>query len=342
MKVDQIAKLINKVCGLSQNWAKTCIYYCMATHHLSIINWMPVLSIVAQKGSGKSQLIRVLKQLCHKPYPISCHSRMTGTALRNELHKAVDSTAVIEEGDLFPRRSTLEGFLISRVSRSTAELPVTQQKEIKSGMVWNAAKINIFGATILHDRHEFNDLATERRTIIVPIKRQRGNTFFKPDDAFLKGVSLPSFSYGNIPVIFQAPEIEDAPKDTWEPLIRIAESLCDDEWLPWAWDKVTEMGDKLADGQQYELETVAFKGVINGFNDKAGMLVVKEPLSLSAVTNFIKKEYDPFIHPKTVATKLRSMGLKNIRNVGGDTKIFTTLDELKKIAQDINYQDDQL
>ncbi|MFC1956412.1 hypothetical protein ACFLWZ_07875, partial [Chloroflexota bacterium] len=282
--------------------------------------------------------------LSYKPYKITCHRNMTVAAFRNELTKAKDRTAIIEEGDLYPSRPQLEGFLINRVDRKrTASIPVNERHMSKAGVeVWKTSKLHVPGATILHDRHEFTDLAADRRAITVHIQHKREKTFIKPDEKLLKSLSLPAFDYGTIPDIFDAPETTGSALDAWEPLIRVANSLGDDDWLAWAWDEVVEMGDTLADGQQYELELVAFKGIIKGYNDNNGMLMVKEPLSLSQVTSFVKKEYDPYIHPKTIATKLRRIGLKNIRNVGGDTKIFTTLDELKKIAKELDYQDDQL
>ncbi|MHA2068354.1 MAG: hypothetical protein ACXABY_28665 [Candidatus Thorarchaeota archaeon] len=317
----------------------------MATHYLPAIKWMAALSIVGPKGSGKSQLMTVLEHISFSPHPFSCHKKMTGTALRNEFVAAENKTAVVEEADLFPNRSELEGYIISRVNRSTANLPITEQVQVNKGIVWKPMKRNMFGATIIHDRHEFADLAAERRTIIIPVKKKKGRfKKIESDDTLLKSLSLPAFSYDKIPDLFKAEEIEDAPLDTWEPLIRIAASLHDDDWLAWAWSKVVEMGDALSDGQQYELETVALKGVIKGFNDAYGHLRITkdDPLSLSVVTSFVRKEQDRYIHPKTIATKLRQLGIKDIHGRGGDTKIFTTFEEIRKVAEDISYKDDLL
>src|SRR4030043_473510 len=110
MSIEELVNTINKVCGLSSDWAKVCIYYCMATYKMKVINWMPVLDIVAQKGSGKSWLIDVLRVLCYRAYDITCHERMTSVTLRNELTKAKGRTAIIEEGNLFPNRRELENY----------------------------------------------------------------------------------------------------------------------------------------------------------------------------------------------------------------------------------------
>ena len=88
MSVQELAELTNRVCGMSINWGKTCIYYCMATHKLKVIDWMAVLDIVGPKGSGKSCLIDVLRRLCCKPYDICCYDKMTSVTLRNELENA--------------------------------------------------------------------------------------------------------------------------------------------------------------------------------------------------------------------------------------------------------------
>ncbi|MBT7290596.1 MAG: hypothetical protein HN837_08945, partial [Chloroflexi bacterium] len=173
--IRQLAKLIENVCGLNKDWGKTCIYYCMATHKLNEINWMPNLEIVGQKGSGKSRLMDILCALCYEPYRIIGHQRITSVTLRNELGKAENKTAIIEEGDLFPNRKELESYLINRVDKKrTAQVAVTVQNKSKQ---WETIKFGTFGATILHDRHEMVDMAADRRSIVINIKHQRGKHF---------------------------------------------------------------------------------------------------------------------------------------------------------------------
>jgi hypothetical protein len=347
MSVEQLAELINQVCGLSINWGKACIYYCLATHKLKVINWMPVLDIVAQKGSGKSRLIDILRCLCYKPYDICCYDKMTSVTLRNELEKAKERTAVIEEGDLYPNRKELEGYLVNRVDKKrTSAIPITHQVDTKHGTKWATDKFTVFGATIIHDRHEMVDMAAERRSILVDIKHRKGEHFFKPDKAYLKTLILPPFSLGKIPDFFVADEISDSALDTWEPLIRVAEGIDDMDWLVWAWEKVAEMSDRLSDGQQFEVEQVIFGALIQGYSEASGIglmpnKITQDPLPLATITEIVKKQY-PYIHPKTISTQLRKMGFSNIRNIGGVSKVITTLDEIKKIAAEIDYHDDKL
>lgn len=353
MTVEELAMLINKVCGLAINWSKACIYYCMATQKIRNLNWMPVLEIVAPKGSGKSRLIDILRRLCNKAYDICCHDTMTKTSLRNELTKARDRTAVIEEGDLYPRRKELESYLISRVDRNrTSNVPVTQQVNSKDGVaIWVTEKPNVFGATIIHDRHEMVDMAAERRSITINIKQQKGKLFLKPDKACLKALKLPDVSLGEVPDYFtmEGTGISGAALDTWEPLIKVAAGLGDDDWLMWALDKVIEMSDSLADSQQFELEQVIFGALVQGY-DGIGVVeglnatkIAQSRLPLTVVVDIVRKQSQYFdIQAKTIGTQLRKMGFNNIRPVGGRNKILTTLDEIKNIAKEIGYQDDSL
>lgn len=338
MTVEQIADLINKVCGLSSNWAKVCVYYCTATHHLGIIDWMPILLLVGVPGSGKTELRKVLEQLAYKPTnpPINCEGISYAT-LRDELAKN-KGTAILEEADQHPNRKQLEGLLLARVDKKGTAV-LRGKKQLPDG-TYRHGKRNLFGATIVHDRHGFNSLATARRTIAVELERDTSITYIKAPT----GLSLPSSPFGNIPDIFNAVETSGSALDTWSPLIRIAKGLSDDDWLCWAWGKVAEDNDTLADGQKYELEQAILGAVISAYCDTAGMLLVKDSMPLPTVTAIVRKEY-PWIEPKTIGTRLRKMGkvagLKTDR-IGGVVKIFTSVDQLRKIAERIGYHDTNL
>lgn len=340
--IEELAALINQVCGLSENWAKTCVYYCMATHELKLIDWMPALQLLAPPGSGKTQLMKVLMRLAYRVYLITCYDRMTSATLRNMLEKAKNRTAIIEEADLYPNRTELERYLINRASTATSALPITHQEKDSTGTTqWVTNRIFIPGATIIHDRHGLDDMAAERRAITVNIRKQKGKIFLKPSETQLKKLSLPKFGLGLLPDIFNAPETTGSGLDTWEPLIRVASSQNDDDWIGWVWGQVCEFNDRIADGQQYELELTAFKAVIRCFMDNAGMLLVKEPQPLKDITNIVKEEF-PWVRPKTIGTTLRKLGFREFRPIGGITKLITTIEEIKKIAADIGYKDDFL
>lgn len=340
--VEQLVALIGQVCGLNENWAKTCIYYCTATHELNLIDWMPALQILAPPGSGKSQLIKVLSHLAYQPYAFSCYDRMTSVTLRNMLEKAKSKTAIIEEADLYPNRTELERYLINRASTITSVLPYTHQVKDSTGTTqWITDRVFIPGATILHDRHGLDDMAAERRVITVEIRKQKCKIFLKPDEGQLQKLALPKLGLGLLPDTFSAPEVTGSGLDTWEPLVRCASFQQDEEWLSWVWGEVAQFNERLADGQQYELNLTAFKAVIRCLMENNGMLLVKDPIALKDITKIVKEEY-PWVKEKSVGTVLRKEGFNELRNIGGTTKLITTDDQLRRIANDIGYKDDSL
>jgi len=342
MTVSELVDIIQRVCGLPVNWAKACIYYCMATHRLRKINWMPILLLLGRPSSGKSKLMNVLIQLAKVKNPpddsiFSCEG-ISYPTLRDGLGRNYLRTAFLEEADLHPNRKQLEGLLLARVDKKgTSRLKGKEAP--KEGGRYRDVTRTLFGASVVHDRHGLNDLATERRAIVVPIKRHEDRIFEEPP----AGLSLPIFSLGNIPDIFNTPKTRGSGLNTWEPLIRIASSLGDLDWLSWAKEQVIEANKALVDGYQYEQELTIFKAVIKGYCDRTGGVldennIASEPLPLSTVTDTVKKDYK-WIAPKTVGTRLRKMSL-DVHIKGGASHIFTKLERLKKIAQEIGYEDE--
>ena len=342
-EVLKLAKLMNEVCGINEFWAKTAIYYCIATHHLLEIEWMVALIILAPPGTGKSYLIDILRELCYKAHSFSCHKRMTAVSLRNELIKAEYKTAVIEEADLYPNRSELESYIISRVSRQKdSGLPMTVQQTAQTGeIIWKTISKSIPGATIIHDRHGLNETAAERRAITISVKHYKGRKFLKPSKEQIESLKLPQVALGNIPSSFNDPKATGSGLDAWEPFIRIANSLGDNEWINEAWKRVIEANEALADGQEWEIEMSMFRGLVAGYcEDKVGFLadsVSKNPLPLSVITNSVRQEY-PWVAPKTIATYLRKLGF-DVHNKGGVFHIFTTPDQIKDVARELDYTD---
>lgn len=345
MKVSQLVDIVHEICGLPENWAKTCIYYCMATYHLGKVVWMPVLVIKAEFGSGKSKLMQVLEKLSYKGILITCHERMTSTSLRNMFIRAKNKTAVIEESDLYPNRKELESYLINRVDKlRTSEVPVTEQVTKGETQVWRTQKPGVFGATILHDRYGLTNLATERRAIMVEIPHKPGKKYLHPDKqakSWWKNIVLPESTMAEIPDIFDCDEIRGSSLDAWEPLIRVANSVGDDDWLYWAWGMINEASQSLSNGREWELESQAFGAVIACSVDANGKLAKANPIPLSSVTKKLIDDYS-WIKPKTISTILRKKFKLDVHRKAGSAHIFTNPDELRKIATEFDFKDDSL
>ncbi len=333
--MERLVAVFNEVSGLEENQAKTAIYYAMATHKLNEFDWFPVLAFIGAPGTGKSKALDVLGQICYKPYRISCHATMTSVALRDELAAARNRTAIIEECDLYSNRKQLQSYLINRVNKTrTSSVVVKEQVETESGIKkWNTLKKHIFGATVIHDRNSLSDLAAERRSIIITTQFKDGK-YIEPS-ADLK---LPKFKLGGVPDYFNSGSALDA----WKPLIMVADDLHDYGWLLWVSQQIEEATNELKDGQVFEERLLIFSKVIEAYYDsRLDRLIVKEPILLKSIAERIQGEGLNYISPQVIKKTLRNLGIK-VKVYGGSNKIFTSEDELRKIASDIGYSDECL
>lgn len=339
MEISEVISIFNQVSGLDENQAKTASYYAMATHKVENYTWFPVLDFCGAPGTGKSKSLDIMAQLCYKPFRITCHSTMTPASLRDELVSTKKrATAIIEEADLYPNRKQLQSYLINRVDRiRTSGLAVKEQVETDTGVKeWKTRHKRAYGATVIHDRNSLDDLAAESRSIIINTTYRQGNYIEPP-----QGLSLPSFRPDKVPSYF--PNGGRA-LDTWKPLIEVASGIGDDDWLLWAYEQIQDATNSLRDGHIYEEKLAVFAQVIKAYSDNSGLgFMVKEDEGLtlqSSVVEPLKREI-PYISARTVAKVLSKLGLKVIRH-GGTNKLFTSVDELKKVAKDIGYEDEVL
>ncbi len=333
--MERLVTVFNEVSGLEENQAKTAIYYAMATHKLNEFDWFPVLAFIGAPGTGKSKALDVLGQLCYKPYRISCHATMTSVALRDELAAARNRTAIIEECDLYSNRKQLQSYLINRVNKTrTSGVVVKEQVETESGIKkWNTLKKHIFGATVIHDRNSLSDLAAERRSIIITTQFKEGK-FTEPST----DLKLPKFKLGGVPDYFNSGSALDA----WKPLIMVADDLHDYGWLLWVSQQIEEATNELKDGQMFEERLLIFSKVIEAYYDNGlDKLIVKEPLLIKNITERVQGEGMKDISSQVIKKTLVKMGFK-AKVYGGNLKLFTSENELRKIASDIGYKDEGL
>jgi hypothetical protein len=339
-QVQKYTKLINQICGLDENWAKTCIYYCSATHWLSEINWMAVLQFIGESGSGKSNTMTALERMAYEPCLFSCDPKMTSVSLRNKLTQAKNATAFIEEADLYPNRKELEAYIINRVSRlKTSGISRT----IPSGeRGWITVSESVFGATVIHDRYPLVNLAALRRAITVPITKYKDRKFLNEEELkpLLSDIHPVIVPLGKIPEAFESPKTSGSGLDAWKPLIRIASSLQDSDWLIWAWSRVAEVNETLADERQWELEICIFRSLVAAYTEHSQTLNKKDPLPLTSITPLVKAEYT-WVVSQHVAKNLRKLGFM-VTPKSGINYVFTDLEQIRKVGKEIGYVDTEL
>jgi len=154
--VNLIGSIFHQVSGLGNFEEQVCAYYCLSTWFLNQINPFPILNITGPNGTGKSRLLEAFDYLAFQPYRFT-GTDMTAPVIRDELGKAHERTALIEEAD----RDNLEPYLNMRYMRETAMCA----KKIPGGIgAWKTVYIPIYGPSILHKRIPCKDAALEGRS----------------------------------------------------------------------------------------------------------------------------------------------------------------------------------
>ena len=159
-------EILQTASGLTDEAAKTCVYYAAGTYGLKQLDQYPILILQGATGTGKSEAMKALAKIVHNPSWLG--TNLTTASLRDGLGKAKDATAFIEEGD-----SATEGIIANRYSRDTSKTSV--KRATLAG--WSDQGLDYFGATVLHKRKPFNDAATASRSIIVKTRNNPGNYF---------------------------------------------------------------------------------------------------------------------------------------------------------------------
>jgi hypothetical protein len=116
----QMEKILCRVTGLDSFARKLIIYYTLATHALKHLKTFPLLVLKGPMGTGKSNCLQVIAAFARQPNPFSLRGR-TLAAIREELVKCDDGTAIIEEADQAWKDAAFESILSDRYQRATAQ-----------------------------------------------------------------------------------------------------------------------------------------------------------------------------------------------------------------------------
>jgi len=336
LEVSSLVKLFYDVSHLNEYLAKTSFYYAAATHHLEKLSWFPILYYCGPPGTGKTETLKLMARLCQNSQVIDCHETKTKADLRDDLVKAKDGTALIEEAGSYPNQKELESYMINRNSRATSNISF---KQVRKGGGWEPIKKDIFGATVVHSRSFPSEAAVDSRTIIIPtVKAPEGTKCIKFAD-------LPSFDPMPIIDLEQVPESFPQGRilDTWEPLLRIASSLGDSDYLSWAEEQMKLANKELQMSQGFEdpqlvlgqiIELCSDNGMDKLFDDK----VIE--LDVDKVFEPLRKQYPTHFTPQLVTKNIRHLGIDVFRR--GKNRFQITKEQLRTIAKRIGLEDEAL
>lgn len=320
--VTTYANAISSACGLDFNQAKTAVYWGIATHGIDKLEIMPILVSEGGHGTGKSTLMKLLKQICHEPRTID--GKVTKSELRDSLE--LHTTALIEEAD-----GVYERLILMRYARQTANTTVKRGSASKG---WTREPLNLFGATVLHRREPFKDPAVDSRSITIRTAYKKQGV--SPIPAL--GLSPLSSIAANVDWSKTLAIPDGRAADTWMPLFQAAYYCNDTDWLVYASGELIKAIASLSEGQGYEPSQLVVSKVVSLAMDPTSKL--KPRVSLKEITKGLKDDGNN-LNPWQVGKMLRGLGFKP--NLSGGTQ-YVLIDKahLMDVAKRLGIDDDVL
>ena len=337
--VDNIAATLNLVTGLNEFEERVCAYYCLATWCINQINPFPLLDVLGPNGTGKSQLLAVFRRLAYKPHVFTA-SNMTPPTIRDELGKAHERTAIIDEADV----DSLEDFLVLRYLRETAVCYV----KIPSGFGgWTTRVIPIIGPSIVHKRVPFKDPAVDGRGIIINTVAKPNRHYTRPSQLDEETITKLQKAHEKASAAVKVPSYPKIPNgiapriaDSYRPIIALATIEQDTTFLEAVWEKLSIATVDFADGQSYEPGPIVFQALLS-------CLTIDEQIKLRNVRlegELVKKiqyEFGYNLNSRQVAKILRNYGF-TLKRHGGPYSVIPDLKTLVRVANTIGIEDEAL
>lgn len=252
--------------GLTQEQASICIYYLLAACHLDTFSIFPILALQGPAGTGKTAAMEQMASLV-KGKVVDGRTEAT---IRDGLNSV--PLAFIDEADSV---LMLEDILTRRYSRETSGQTVNR---ITSFGHYRPDKLNLFGATVLCRRRPFRDVAMRSRAIVI-------RTIPKPGRYYVQK------EYDLLPLAQKIKPHNDLETcnrvmDTWKPLLVMAKSLGDEEWLAFADKQIKRENRQLELNQSIEpSHAFVYALKIHSQNEC-------ERVKLSTLRDTLKQEFD--------------------------------------------------
>ena len=252
-QVDVAVESLQSVSGIAREQAKTCVYYAVMTYLLDSYPddyLIPILCLQGNSGTGKSKAMHLLAKLVNQPTSLNGKGK-TFSGIGRSLNNV--TTALIEEAD----------FRQSRIETQLIQLRTTRQHKnqvINIPPQQTPLPIVNFGATIVEKRVPFSDAAVRNRTITIKTVRREGDyrevSEVDIDNARLRSV-VAYVRQNKISL-----QVSDRVMECWRPLMEIAATLGDFDWVIHLDAEYQKARKMLAVGDQYESEDVLIKAIL--------------------------------------------------------------------------------
>lgn len=295
------------------------------------------MNITGPNGTGKSRLLEAFDYLAFQPYRFT-GTDMTAPVIRDELGKAHERTALIEEAD----RDNLEPFLNMRYMRETAMCA----KKIPGGIgAWKTIYIPIYGPSILHKRIPFKDAALEGRSIFINTVPNTKRRYKKADELEAQQIDEIRLEEAKAKVSVKLPENPKIPEDiaprvvdSYRPLIALAHAGEDIEFLTLLWDRLREATQNLKDGQSYEPGPIVVQALISALT-KNEEIVIRNVRLEGDLLKIIQYDFGHNLNSRQAAKILRAYGFE-LRRIGGPYSVIPNIRKLVEVCEAIGIEDE--
>lgn len=267
---------------------------------------------------------------------IACQG-ITTAVVRDELGKAYNKLAILEEFDQVLDSRAAHGLVQARCDVNTASVVVNRQ--FKDHGRYIPTTLEIFGATILHVRDPLGDPALMSRSIA--LYTRHGSEEYS-DPVILPGwydQALAEIDWTAPITGFRGGRIFD----TWKPSLQVAAGLGDEEWLEWARGQVDSLQTQLEEAAGYDLRHQVLARVIQILEERESSHVDMWQDRIEVdfeIGSHIRASTMPWVSARDVAAAVKSMNLSTSKKAG---KLCLWLNEaaLFLACDAIGYQDDE-
>jgi hypothetical protein len=346
--------------GLGPIERKIVSKYTLSTHAIRDQNSSSLLAAKGPPGTGKSTLLVVTHGFSYRPRLFSAKNK-TLAVFRDELAACHEGTAIIEEADALWRDASVENLLLGRCQRGTA----TAGKKVKTGDDWIDDKKPMFGATILHRRNPFSDVALNARSITV-------RTRFDPsrDYEAVSALRLPESELSEegweewwakaawwavegrklvTDLTFKLPTLKCpigiAPRvfDTYAPLVATAQLCGDDEFLQEIMPRLQRDTEQLKGDQSTEFDGQVVRALIQRLcNGQGGSLNLSQNVALKDIAGAIYDAERTPVRPHQVGAALRDLGFKTKESHGLTKIVCITPATLIVACDEVGYEGEEI
>ena len=285
--INELTDLICSMSGCTANWAKTIIYWCIATYGYDKVRKFPVLVFFGKENSGKSTALNIVMKLSKMPPDSKDRIEMVlnpdlSPAVRRDKISA-GGTHVAEEAD------SIDEMLINKVFDKFTGLSTVNRAYGQSQ--FGKENITVSTALAMHRRQPFKDPATTSRCIMLHTKKLRGGLTAsgkaEPDTSLIAEYlpKVEGFAESFSDMWSEIPEFAGRAQELWNPLIFIADRAGDVTFIEYADREIEDAINFDAEQDLDEPDPAVFRTVLEltvnqsgNFSDRIATKEVKANL----------------------------------------------------------------